>query len=369
MIRSSSLILSALLFTVCFAPSTVSAENASPAECATRFHAALKGEPRRAFDAIKALRAIAREGDERLPGKLVMSPPRVRRDGDEMRALRASVDLAKAQGRPSWTASADGRWIVDRTIADLTDFIDQGPAPFLCGGVENFVSVLGAYLDRVSAGGGRSLGELADAQAVRTRRSIAEAGAVMRPVPKPRYAPDLRPIALVGPVEGLNPAIELRRGYDSMGAGRAMMMAVSQVGPSVSYGPRIDPGLPMKVETQIPLASEAERLAAIDTLLSRASDAGYLPKAAAVPARTDPAVAGAFRPVLTRLATLAPTLEGPGSPVADQLVRRHLLAALSDLEILDYLSAAERGDADPLLAAISGTFNAILDARRKAMQR
>ncbi|MER0239586.1 hypothetical protein [Fulvimarina sp. MAC8] len=329
----------------------------------------MKGEPAKAFAAIKPLRDVARGGDERLPGRLLFGVSGLHRVGNEVQALRIATTLAKGQGRPAWVSSANSRWIVDRLITDLTDFMDQGPSPYLCGGVENYIATLRNYLDQVSTGGGRSLEEVRAAQADRTRDSIEMARTVMQPVPTPRYAPDLRPIAVVTPALESHPSFTLRRGFDDM----RLMLPVATIKQSswdkTVYGPRIDPGLPLKSRTEMPLDTVQDRLAAIDALMAAAVEGDFLVKIAVRTPTGDEDSLKDYRPVLSRLEDLRPILFGDDARIADPLVRRTLVAAMSEIEILDYLAHAARDDADPLLAAIETTFDAILEARERALAK
>lgn len=337
------------------------------ARCAEEFHTLLKGEPSKAFAAIKPLRDVARGGDERLPGRLLFGPSGERRTGDEVQALRVSTALAKGQGRPAWVSSANSRWIVDRVITDLTDFMGQGPSPYLCGGVENYVATLRKYVDQVSVGGGRSLEDVRAAQAKRTRNSIDRAHVTMRPVPAPRYAPELRPIAVIASPLKSHPSFTLRRGFDdtNLMLPISMKKQISQEKPV--YGPRIDPGLPIRSDRAIPLDTDQNRLDAVEALVEAAVEGGFLKKTDVAVVDVQPETAAAYRPVLSRLENLRPMLIGTDVRIDDRWTRKSLSAALSEIEILDYLAHADTEAADPLISAINAMFAAVLEARQTAL--
>ncbi|MEN3792163.1 hypothetical protein [Fulvimarina sp. MAC3] len=329
----------------------------------------MSGEPARAFSTIGSLRDVVRGGDERLPGRLVFAVSGQRRGGDEVQALRIANKLAKSKGRPTWVSSANSRWIVDRVITDLTDFMEQGPSPYLCGGVENYIATLRTYVDQVSTGGGRSLEEVREAQADRARKAIEPARIAMRPVPAPRYAPDFRPIAVIASPLETHPSFALRRGFDGLDLMLPVSSKMREALDKPVYGPQIDPGLPLKSELRIALDTDANRLAAIDGLLAAAVEGGFLNSGDLALVSTEPAGTETYRPVLRRLAGLRQVLTGQDARIADALARRSLVEALSEIEILDYLAHAGEENAEPLIAAIETTFTAILEARRQALAK
>ncbi|EAU40634.1 hypothetical protein FP2506_02869 [Fulvimarina pelagi HTCC2506] len=353
-------VLLALVATVSSA--SVEAVEFSPERCAEILYEELQGKPAEAFAAIKPLRDVAKGGDERLPGQFIIDPPSERRQGNARDAIRIAADLAKGQGRPSWVSSANSRWIIDRLVTDLSDFMGQDLSPYLCGGVESYVVTLRGYLDQVSTGSGRSLEEIKEAQIERTRGTIEAAHTVMRPVPTPRYAPDLRPIAVIEVPSERYHGFALRRGRDDI----RLVLPAAQNARSTVYGPRIDPDLPLKQKVERALDSDEARFKAIDDLLAAAVAGGFVNEVSAIK-RASNATEPFMPPVLAKLAEANQILTDDEVRISDALTRGRLAAALSDIEILDYVARAADEEADPLVAQIEATFDAILEARRAAL--
>ncbi|RFC62102.1 hypothetical protein DYI37_17825 [Fulvimarina endophytica] len=379
--RSTSLVVLAAAGLILQVSTQASARNAPPAACAIAFHDALKGEARARFEAIAPIRkAIATGRSAPVPAsaatgtvsRFVFDPPRVRRDKEEMRALKTAGDLLKSAGRPEWSASANSRWIVDRVIADLTDFMDQDVTPFMCGGVETYVATLEAYLDRIEGPQPAALAGLVSAQSERAGKSLAAAKAAMRPVPLPTYAPEYRPIAVLDgtTTEGAPVTVELRRGMGPEIPGRDLTRPAAPSAAQEVFGPPFDPALPPKRPmAPPPLASERDRIAAINALMSLARDGGFLPERSSM--LQGPAAGVAGRPVLARLSAAkgALDLRAAGS-APDPVAYRGLVEALSDIELVDHLAHAESEGPrqDPLLASVRATFEAILVAQKTAVR-
>ncbi|SMC87748.1 hypothetical protein SAMN06297251_11127 [Fulvimarina manganoxydans] len=349
---------------LCFAFALVPpalAGSRSASECAARFHEKLADVRSGPFAKIAEARALARRGDERLPGRLVLTPASGRRSGEEAKSLRIATGLARARGRASWAGDSDSRWIADRIVTDLSDFLGQAPAPYLCAGTENYVSTMRSYLDRIGSGSSETLTALTDAQTTRTRRSLAEAYAAMRPVPLPHFAPSVRP----ADVQSVPIALDLRPSL-TVGERRDGLDPMTTQGlAKAPYGPAIDPDLPPKSRDVVALASEGERLTAIAALLGRAEARGFLASPASANRTETERALAELRPVLGALRVAETRLEASGR-MGDPLVAPALRAALSDIEVLDYLAHAAEEGPDPLLAAIEATLQAIMTAHESA---
>ncbi|NDV86126.1 hypothetical protein GTW51_05360 [Aurantimonas aggregata] len=335
----------------------VAAAPASAAEpsCSGRFHAALSSIEAEEYAALKAAQTIAFKGDGAMPGAFVFAPPSMPRSREEMAALKEANSLARGRGRPAWLASADSRWLADRVTSELGDYLSQEETPFLCGGVVDYLALLRAQIARV--GGGATDGEaLVTVQAKATRQAIRAAEAAARPAPSPRYAPPYRNLLLS--IVDFRPSRGLERDP-----------AIDPMQTNTTFkdfqGPRIDPDLPpLAMVAPIPLATDADRLAAIDRLIAIAAardlvaslteeDMGDAEEEADAPEQ---------RPVLARLAALQPAFAATTVPASEAPTRRALLAALSAIEALDYLAHRPAPGGDPMLAAIERTFTAIESA-------
>ncbi|MEH6720253.1 MAG: hypothetical protein V7704_15335 [Aurantimonas endophytica] len=332
---------------------------ASDASCPERYHAALSSIGDDEYAALKAARTVAFKGDGAMPGAFVFPPPSMPKSREEMTALKEASGLARGRGRPSWQASADSRWLADRVTTELGDYLSQEKTPFLCGGVGEYLAVLRAQIARVG-GGATDGGALVAVQMAATRQAIRAAHAAARPAPLPRYAPPLRNLLLsivdFRPARGLerDPAIDPMQTHS----------AEKDI-----QGPRIDPDLPpLAMAAPIPLDTDADRLAAIDGLLELAQQRELV----AGQAEEDMGDAGEeaespqTRPVLTRLAALQPTIAAATGPASDAQTRRALVAALSAIEVLDYLAHRPASGEDPMLAAMERTFAAIEAAHERS---
>ena len=345
-----------------------SAAGASEATCAAIYHAALSEIARTHLPEIDAARSDAREGDDALPGRWIVPPPQVRRSTEEMAALRQAAGLMRGKGRSSWLGDRDQRWIADRLRTDLRAYLTQDPSSYLCGGVSHYLGVLRSYWARL---GGRSP-DTSDAVAIETaatRAAIRDALAAMKPAPIPRFAErdgNGAPTAMDGTdsatqLAGLRPAqgLATRREQPVAAAAKA----------SAAEGPNYDPDVPpLAARPPLPLATDADRLAAIESLIAAAQKAGFLPQGG------DGATAGAEgpqvgpvpgRPVLDALDKARPLVISAGAPIRDPLVRLRLVEALSDIEALDYLVRGAKGGS-PYLDALRKTFDAIETVHRRA---
>ncbi len=342
------------------APPTVAA-SADPIVCADRYHAALVTIRQSDYPKIKAARTIAFKGDDSLPGSPIFSPPSRPRDADEIAALRQAAAQARSRGRAAWLASSDKRWIADRIVTELGEYLTQDASPYLCGGVPDYLATVRSFASRIALTRAQPA-EYLTIQREAARRAIRQAYAAMQPVPAPRFAP---------PARGSDPIAELR---PSKGAERmtAFLTPVAHSTRKRIYGPVIDPDLPPLAMAKVtPLASDRDRLAALDGLVAAARAGGFT-----APPERDVAATGSVgekrdasetrtRPVLARLAALKPLVVGKQATIGDPLVRRALLAAFAEIEALDYLTHRPIGG-DPMLAAIEATLGAIEAAHAKA---
>ncbi|WP_185984858.1 hypothetical protein [Aureimonas mangrovi] len=339
------------------APAASAQDEAHPSQaiqraetCAADYHSRLGTIRDREFETLKAAASTIGDVDAALPGRLIFA--RVRGDGqDVQRARGAGETLARRQGRTSFARDANTRWIAERIREDLGDYLRQKPTPYLCAGTAAYLTVLRDY----AAQGAPSPARIAEDLAVQretTARSIDAVYAAMRPAPLPRFAPADRPGLLA--IEGLRMALDtnLREATSP-----AVRVASREGDTRISEG-QIDPDLPPL--TQLPgrrLDSESDIVRALEVLVRRTLHEGHLApiEAAEIDVSETP------RPVLARLAALDRHLKA--HPIADPLVRPALETALSDLEILDYLQAAQNGTADPMSGALHATMDAIEAAR------
>ncbi len=342
------------------APSTAEA-SADPSACVSRYHAALVTIRQSDYPKIKAARTIAFKGDDSLPGSLIFAPPSRPRDPEEMAALRQAVAQARARGRAAWLASSDKRWIADRIVTELGEYLTQDESPYLCGGVPDYLATVRDFAHRIASAPAEPAEHLTIQREV-ARRAIRQAYAAMQPVPAPHFAPTAR---------GGDPIAELR---PSKGAERmsAFLTPAAYSTKKRVYGPVIDPDLPPLAMAKVtPLVSDRDRLAALDDLTEAAETGGFTtpPKRAvaatgSVGEKRD-APQTRTRPVLARLAALKPLVVGKQATIGDPLVRRVLLAAFAEIEALDYLAHRPAGG-DPMLATIEATLGAIEAAHTKA---
>ncbi|MEF2552337.1 hypothetical protein VQ042_13350 [Aurantimonas sp. A2-1-M11] len=334
-------------------------------DCPTRYQAALQTVRTGAFAAIKPARSIAFKGDESLPDGLIFRASATRGGTAEAKALAEAATIARDRGRATWIGSANDRWIADRIVTDLGEYVSQDVSPYLCGGVAEYLSTLQSYMDRIATSPSKAAGHHA-VQTDATADAIRAAVMAMRPVPAPRFAPTLRVTPLV---------FDLRQ---SKGLEREPQ--------TVAYGPQFDPALPPLAMTATPilaLDSDDHRLAALEMLVGAARSNGFLgekdliaaePLAAGphAPAEADPETTSVIdasatpRPVLGRLTALKPLVVGQSAPIRDSLVRRALADAFAHVEALDHLAHRPRGGYDPMLAAIAATMDAITAAHTAA---
>ncbi|MEC5291105.1 hypothetical protein VSX64_11140 [Aurantimonas sp. C2-6-R+9] len=342
------------------APPTAEA-SADPSACVGRYHAALVAIGQSEYPKIKAARTIAFKGDDNLAGALIFAPLSRPRNSDEMAALRQATAQARARGRATWLASSDKRWIADRIVTELGEYLTQDESPYLCGGVPDYLATVRSYASRVASVPAEPAESLT-IQREAARRAIRQAYAAMLPVPVPRFAPTARGDDLIA---GLRPS----KGAERMAA--FLTPAAHSIRKRV-YGPEIDPDLPPLAMAEVtPLASDRDRLAALDGLVAAARAGGFTS-----PPKRDVAATGSVgekrdaedahaRPVLARLAALKSLVVGKQAAIGDPLVRRALLAAFAEIEALDYLAHRPTGG-DPMLAAIEATLSEIEAAHAKA---
>lgn len=334
-------------------------QNASPSRvrppeaCSMSYHGALKRIEATEFRALDAARKGALSGDPGLPGVRLI-PPRIgTRSKAEMAALATAQSLAKSRGRAGAASDSDASWLANRLRVDLSDYLGQGPAPFLCGGVPAYVETLRRFADRIDPGiQQRQNRRLTQVEA--TRRSVLAALMAMKTVPRPRVAPTdrLSPSAdgvVTGGIAGLRPA-----------AGLSRSDAVASPAPDAGRAADLPP---LAQEPPLVLETVPDLVAAIDRLLSSVETKGFLTQAPNAMAIGAPAgLLPVGYPVLSRIAMARAYVSGPRPLVGDAKVRFALAAALSDIEALDYLMRAEAEPGDPMGAAIHATLDAILAA-------
>lgn len=330
---------------------------ASPTACADAFHNRFAAIRENEFTALKgALGAELGASDATLPGLLIFPPAGRAQSGGNAAALRTAADLAKARGRTVGPLDANARWIATRIREDLGDFLSQKETPFLCSGIDAYLTTLRAQAARIGQSPDR-LAALVETQREAARVSLDAARSALRPAPIPRFAPDDRPgEALIA--SNLRSSV----GFQASDVYGPVMRVATRQDVGVSEGSS-DPDLPPLKPSEA-LASESDIARVIRDLSSRAETAGVLGGPAV--AGTDPMQTGAIpapgpsasdaRPSLALLVELRQRLVQPS---ADPLQRADVVRALSDLEALDYLMAAAAAPSHPLPAALEATFSAI----------
>lgn len=372
---------------------------------AGRYHAAFAGIRDAEYQALKNARETAAEPDQSLPGRLLFTPVVPPKSNLGRQALMTANQLARSQNRPGWMGSTDARWVMKEVTNELGRYLSQDETEFLCGGVPDYLKTLRSYLVRFG-GDQATLEELKAAQAELASASILAARAALRPVPLPTPAPADRAVArvstasggLADPVSGsaLRPALGLPDVSPSAAPERPAPADGAAVKPGAGTDPSptggtvrsatadagagVDPELPpLRAPQPVPLASDADRLAALDSLLDAARRNGALNKEASdaaspatvttelPPAGGNAAAAAGTplsvaRPVLARLAALRPLVYGSRTPIGDVAVRRQLIDVFSAVEILDYLDHRPAESDDSVPAAIGRTLDAIAAA-------
>ncbi|MFD2236808.1 hypothetical protein [Aureimonas populi] len=354
-LRSRALrpLLLALLLTAGASPAL-----AQEASCTKDYHSRLRAIETGEFAALKAAGNAIGETDPGLPGRMIFTAPRQGAEPGAQRTRRAAEALARRQGRTSFATNADTRWIAGRIREDLGDYLGQGETPFLCAGVANYLGTLREYAARGAPSPVRLAEDVRDQRLV-AARSLAAALGAMAPAPLPRFAPADRPGEPA--IAGLRLALDTGLREPPKAEEPVRLAARDAGNTQVSEG-QGDPDLPALAETPpFRLADERETLGAINVLVASAERAGFL-----APARRgvlgNPSLHS--RPVLTRLSHLKARFDQSG--IQDARVGPATMQALSDLEALDYLMAAEKGAADPLSAALHGTIDAIEAAHGEA---
>lgn len=379
---------------------------------AGRYHAAFATIRDGEYQAVKNARESAAEPDLSLPGRLIFTPVAPPKSNAGRQALISANQLARSQNRPGWMASTDSRWVMKEVTNELGRYLGQDETKYLCGGVPDYLKTLRSYLARFG-GDQKTLEALEASQAEIASNSILSTRAALRPVPLPTPSPGQSPAAGEAANDGAAPA---ERG-DPMAGGdlrpavgmrdAAHSASVENVPPSgtaARHETATDPDPtggtvhsstagadgdldlpPLTAPQPIALASDADRLAALDSLIDAARRSGALTEDATdTPSPTtgqselaaveaDPAADGSDapadagrRPVLARLAGLRPLVYGSRSPIADVAVRRQLIDSFSAIEILDYLDHRPAESADSLPAAIGRTLDAISEAHAKS---
>lgn len=319
---------------------------AAPAEnCSARYAASLNSLAASALPAVEAAREAGVAGDPGLPGRFLFPPRAARRTRAEIEALVAANALAISRGRSSGTLDADKRWIADRLRVDLADYLRQKPAPYLCGGVPDYLATLRGFADQVGASPGRRKAWAAT-QRDAARRSAEAALAALAAEPRPVAAP-AAPGAV--PTDALRPGTGLSR---------------SDVTPAPVTGPgAARPDALPQAPAALSLDTDAGIAAAIDRLLAALNEGGLVTIASSAPAPAargnEPVFSAASYPMLARLAAARPYVAGRNPLIANPKLRLRVAAALADIEALDYLNRAERRPGDPVATAIGGTLDAI----------
>lgn len=323
----------------------------SAANCATEYHSLLQAIAANELAALRALDPAVGVVDPSLPGRLLVAQP-ARAVGPHAGAAKAAVDLAQRQGRAIVPQGANARWIAGRIEEDLTDYLRQGPSPFLCSGVANYLSTLRTFASQL---GGSAQGRTTDIalQKETATASIHAAHASLHQPAIPEPAPEHRGGS------GLVSSVSMRSVPDA--PVRVAERADGGITASdASRQPHAEFGTPL------PLATATDRLAAIDGLLDLARRNGLIaPDAVVANARgreLEEAALADGRPVLVRLQRSAPLV----SAMADGPQRSAFLTALADIEALDYLAADADGTSDPVGSALADTMNAIEAAHAKA---
>lgn len=316
------------------------------------YHVALQGVRADAFKRladidVKAMLGTA-PGDARLPGRLSITDIPGKADAPLAKARRLAGQLAAQRGARSLPATASNRWVAERVRTDLSDYLSQGPSPYLCSGLDNYLGTLRSYTSQLAVTDLRL--DEAEAFLAQSARDNAEAALdAMLPPPAPRYAPADRPgMQIAGP--GGLPSIDAEEEQGD-GPGLLTFVASNAVAwPSTGdFGPAARRP-PMALETRGELERAARRL----IFAARRGAFIDLDRHAATQAPG--------RGAATYLAVIAPTL----SSVTDPLVRPALINALADIEALDIVMAARGGGEDPVAAALDETMNAIRAAHDTA---
>lgn len=358
---------------------------------AAKYHAALAAIRDGEYQSIKEAREDAGKPDESLPGHLVFNPIVTPKSGDARRALIAANQLARSQNRPAWLASKDSRWIVGEVGKELGRYLGQEETQYLCGGVPDYLKTMRKYLARAGSDAS-SLDDLKAAQAAVASDSILATLHALRPVPLPTAAPSEAPPT---PAAELRPAVGMA-GRDqaaaetppaaatpaTTGATQTALATGAATASDASANAGEDPDLPpISQPKPITLASDDDRLAALDRLVEAAKRSGALSEAVAVaaekaeegdasaesPATTDEAAPGASgRPVIARLEELRPLVYGSRPAISDLAARRQLIDSFSSIEVLDYLDHRPAESDDSVPAAIGRTLDAISAAHSQS---
>ena len=316
------------------------------------YHVALQAVKANAFQRladidVKAMLGTA-PGDARLPGKLSISDIPGKADAPVAKARRLAGQLAAQRGARSLPATASNRWVAERVRTDVSDYLSQGPSPYLCSGLDNYLGTLRSYTNQLAVTDLR-LDEAEAFLAQSARDSAAAALDAMMPPPAPRYAPADRPgLQIAGP--GGLPSIDAEEEQGD-GSGLLTLVASGATAPlsSVDLGPATRRPS-MALETRGELERAARRL------VFAARRGGF------IDLDRQTAATAPGRGAATYVAAVAPALPS----VTDPLARPALIAALADIEALDVVMAARSGGQDPVAAALDETMNAIRAAHDTA---
>lgn len=333
---------------------------ASPQECAADYHARLRIIADNELAALKAVEPSVGTANARLPGRFHFELGQVTNRPNDG-PMKTAVALAALRGQATVPTGANARWIAGRIEMDLTDYLTQGPSPFLCSGVANYLETLRRFAGQI---GPSSVGRADDIelQKATATASLHAARQALFPTAVPHPAFRQRgdePIAS----RDLLLTAEMRPADAVIGPVRLAERRMSETLADISDAqPRL--GQPL------PLTSDADRLSAIDRLLDDARRAGLLAAEttdANTAARRSVEAAGPDgRPVLVRLAQVRRLLDQQASRFGAHPARAPLEIAFADIEALDYLVADADGASDPVGTALAATMNAIEDAHAEA---
>lgn len=346
-----------------------------PASCARAFHAQLKPIAEGPFQKIKAALATPAEagpsagratGEAGASGGLIFPPNGRSRGPSQSAAVRAAV--AAANGATGVAPrDSNARWTAMRIREDLADFLTQGPSPYLCSGIDQYLATLKRFAGQVSVSPDRRERDLETARAM-AQASLQEALLALRPVPVPTAAPADRPAAADMTADALHPVSDEKA---AAMIGPPMLVAARSVSETrISAGDMPDPDLPpLQPRVENKLESGADISAAVAELGTAIRRTAPLSAdaAPALDATTTGSVAspiGPMRPeptksALQRLAELKPLFAPDGGFSGDPRTRVAVMGALSDLEVTDRLIEARSLPEDPLGAALTETFAAI----------
>ncbi len=344
---------------------SAAAAPASAQSCAEGFHARFAAIRTGPFAALAAAAKSANETSAPATGTpardFLFEPARAGRSSEETAALRNARRWLATQSVGGAALDRNGRWIAARIREDLGDYLGQGPSPYLCAGVANYLASIGRYADQIRVSPERRERDV-EAQRGAARDALAAAISALRPVPLPRFAPADRPGTLLVAQELAESPVSNRAEM----VGPPMRVAAhAGAATQVSEGSS-DPDLPPLRTAS--LDGESDLLGAIDRIAGAIVATEPLRPAETLVSTTDSMTTGSIAaaapqdPVRRRLQDLVPTVAGIG----DARARDAVSEALGALEALDALQHARSGAETPFVGALDATFAAIRDAHHDA---